>query len=207
MEKRFIEDNVIIESRANDSGENEEFIIGYAIRFNKWSTDMNMWGKPFKEKVSDRALDGVSLDKVIASVNHDFKVLARSDKGTLNLTIDTVGLKYELKVPKTTAGRDALEDVKNGNLAGSSFTFTTKEDKWLIKKDENEVDERTILKIDKLIELGPVSMPAYPDSTVKVAKRSYDIAFSEANKNKDDEKIKTIKNKIKIIKIKNKIKQ
>lgn len=207
MEKRFIEDNVIIESRANDAGENEEFIIGYAIRFNKWSNDMNMWGKPFKEKVSDRALDGVSLDKVIASVNHDFKVLARSDKGTLNLSIDTVGLKYELKVPKTTAGRDALEDVKNGNLAGSSFTFTTKEDKWLIKKDEKEIDERTILKIDKLIELGPVSMPAYPDSTVKVAKRSYDIAFSEVNKNKDDEKIKTIKNKIKIIKIKNKIKQ
>lgn len=188
-ERFILEELPVIEQRADSDGNKTDYIVGYAARFGTWSSEMRHWGKPFKEKIDSRAFENVDMSKVVASINHDFKVLGRADKGTLELSVDSVGLKYSLKVPNTTAGRDALEDVRNGNLAGSSFTFTLKEDKWTFKKDQNEPDERTLVKIDKLIELGPVNMPAYPDSSVKLAKRSYDLAKeAEEKTNEESEK-------------------
>ena len=183
-EKYFLPEPVVIESRA-EGDKKEDYIVGYAARFDKWSVPLSDWSKNgFVEQIDQRAFDGVDMTKVVSSVNHDFnKILGRSDKGTLKLTVDKIGLRYELKVPNTTVGRDTLEDVRNGNLSGSSFVFTTESDKWVFNKDKP--DERTVLKVGKLIELGPVNMPAYPDSSAEAAKRSYDLAKSETEEEKE----------------------
>jgi hypothetical protein len=183
-EKYFLLEPVTIEQRANGD-KKEDYIVGYAARFDKWSVTLSDWSaNGFVEQIDQRAFDGVDMTKVVSSVNHDFsKILGRADKGSLLLTIDDIGLKYELKVPNTTTGRDTLEDVRNGNLSGSSFVFTTESDKWVFKKDSP--DERTVLKVGKLIEVGPVNMPAYPDSSAQAAKRSYDEAKSQTKEEKD----------------------
>lgn len=203
--EHIIAETVEIESRS-EGDIKTDYIVGYAARFNQPSLPLAMWGdKGFIETIDSRAFDDVDMTKVIASVNHNYdKILARADKGTLSISVDAKGLKYEIKVPNTTTGKDTLEDVRNGNLSGSSFIFTTKEDKWTFN-GKGVHDQRTVLKVGKLIELGPVTMPAYPSSSAAAAKRSYD----EALKQKEEEErhivdYKTIERKLRIHNLKNK---
>jgi uncharacterized protein len=109
-------------------------------------------------------------------------VMARTSSKTLKLSIDDKGLKYSFDAPNTTAGNDLLENVRNGNIVGSSFMFNIKEQRWTWKKGPEEIDEREIIKVDRLYELGPVTMPAYPDTTA--ALRDYESAKAEHEKEK-----------------------
>ena len=51
-------------------------------------------------------------------------------------------------------------------FTGCSFSFTVAEDEW--KNNEDGTSERTIVKIRELFDVGPVTYPAYPDTTVAV---------------------------------------
>lgn len=193
-EKRYITGSIEIEKR--DGEEDSRTISGYAVVFDKFSSVLGGRSFGFKEKITRAAFDGVDMSGVIATFNHNFdNVLARADSGTLSLTMDDFGLKYSFEAPKTTAGNDLLENVRNGNVKGSSFMFTTSESRWTYKETEDEVDEREILKVDELYELGPVTVPAYPDTTA--AQRSY-----EAQKPKEDNGYEYRNREIDIIKTK-----
>ena len=187
MEKRFLNENINIETRAKEDGTSEDIITGYGIVFNKESRVLGAWD-PFIETIDKRALEGVNLNDVVATFNHNFdSILARVDANTLKLSIDENGMKYEFKAPNTTYGRDLVENLKNGNVRGSSFMFTTKKDRWTESKSVNEITKREILEIDQLIEVGPVTMPAYPDTTA--AKRSFEQAIEERQPKVDYDKI------------------
>jgi phage head maturation protease len=58
-------------------------------------------------------------------------------------------------------------------VKGSSFSFTVPSggDSWAI---EDGRSVRTITRIDSLLDVGPVTFPAYPDADVTVAQRSFD---------------------------------
>ena len=170
-EQRFFTGTIGIQKRAGD--EESRTIEGYAVVFDRFSSVLGSSYWAFKEKISRTAFDGVDMSGVIATFNHNFdNVLARVDAGNLKLTIDETGLKYEFEAPNTTVGNDLLENVRNGNISGSSFMFTTDEERWTYKDDESIPDEREIVKIRDLYELGPVTIPAYPDTTA--AKRSHE---------------------------------
>lgn len=191
-----------IEIRKNEDGTESRTIEGYGVVFNSWSHDLGY----FKEKISSRALDEVDMTDVVATFNHDFNmVLARTTAKTLKLELDNKGLKYTFDAPNTTAGNDLLENVRNGNISGSSFMFTVAEQRWTWKDTPDEVDEREILKIGQLIELGPVTMPAYPKSSAK-ARSLYEEAKKENQPEKvednEDNTLRNLKLKIKIIKAK-----
>lgn len=187
------------EIRKNEDGTESRTIEGYAAVFDQYSHDLG-W---FKEKISRNAFDGVDFSDVVATMNHDFNMVMARTTNTLKLTIDSVGLRYSFEAPKTTAGNDLLENVRNGNISGSSFMFTVEKDMWTFNKDPNEVDEREVIKVGRLIELGPVVLPAYPQTSAS-AKRSYDEAVKALANNVGDEcRGKIVRNKIKIIKIRN----
>jgi HK97 family phage prohead protease len=102
--------------------------------------------------------------------NHDPKqLLARSKfgKGTLKLTIDGVGLKYEFEAPQSTIGNDLLESIKRGDLDESSFSFSVSKggDEW---SEENGVKIRRIKRIAALYDISPVTEGAYADTVVGV---------------------------------------
>lgn len=192
-----------LEIRKNEDGTESRTIEGYGVVFESKSHQLG-W---FTETVSRTAFDEVNLDDVVATFNHDFNmVMARTSSKTLTLSIDNVGVKYRFDAPNTTAGNDLLENVRNGNVVGSSFMFTIKEDRWTFTKDAGGVDQREILKVDQLYELGPVTMPAYPDTTAQ-AKRTYDEAKKEFTKEDVEEANNTKKRllelKFKVIKSKN----
>ena len=123
----------------------------------------------------------------VALFNHDKNlILARNNK-TLKLSVDATGLRYEFESPDTSAGNDLLENLRLGNIRNSSFAFTVLTVEWTKNSDPNidVEEERTIKEIETLIDVSPVTFPAYPDATV--AKREYQ-SYCESHREKSGKK-------------------
>jgi uncharacterized protein len=90
--------------------------------------------------------------------------LSRTRNGTLTLTEDARGLRFEATLPNTTDARDVHEMVRTGVLDGMSFGFHAADDRW---SDDIAagIPLRELLAID-LFEISIVTRPAYATTTV-----------------------------------------
>ena len=152
-----------IEQRSQ-SDKNSRTIVGYAAKFERWSDPIMGW---FKEQIARGAFSETDVDDVIMCFNHDMNsILARTTSGTLKLTTDDIGLRFEFDAPDTTLGNDILELVRRGDISKCSFKFKVDKDQWRYGDDENglEYDERTIEHISKVIDVSLVVFPAYKDT-------------------------------------------
>ena len=164
-----------VESRSEDGAE-REWVVGYAAKFGVLSLDLG----DFVERIDPGAFGIVAERRgrrrpleTRALWNHDANFPLARYPGTLRMTVDEVGLRYEFPVPDTTYGRDIASNIRAGIVKGSSFSFTVPGggETW---SQEDGRSVRTITAIDSLLDVGPVTFPAYPDADVKVAQRSYD---------------------------------
>lgn len=151
-------------------------VIGYAALYNTESNDLG-----FIEIIESGAFDGVIENSdVFAYLNHDESrgVLARCKNGvgSLKLSLDEKGLRYEFEAPVTALGDELLEMLKRGDITESSFAFTIDSDKW---ETRNGKDYRIIKKIKRLYDVSPVYTPAYSGTYVDAAKRSYNAYKAE----------------------------
>jgi HK97 family phage prohead protease len=170
-----------MELRVADNADGPTTITGYAARFNSWSVDLGGFTEKIKPGAFDEALD---RSDVRALKNHDPNLLlGRTSAETLRLKTNTVGLQMEIDIPETTAGRDTAEEIRRKDITGCSFSFTTAEDDW--KYNEDGTVQRTIVKVGELFDVGPVTFPAYPDTSV--AARSLD-AFRESQDRQTNER-------------------
>lgn len=138
-------------------------IYGYGAVFDKPSSVLEARGiGEFTEFVDKRAFDAVLDDQMTMILfNHDPNmILGRTGAGTARMTIDSTGLMYEVTPPDSR--RDILESIERGDIVGSSFSFDVEEEKW---RNGSERPERSLMKIKRIYDLGPVSFPAYPDTT------------------------------------------
>ena len=192
MEKRFF--GVKLEKRM-DGESTEQVVVGHAAVFDQLSEDLG----GFKERIHKNAFDDVLDNDVRAFFNHDPNhLLARVSSGTLKLSIDEKGLKYEFSVPDTSSGRDLLVSMERGDISQSSFAFTIQDDSW---DKENGRDIRTINKVKRLYDVSPVSIPAYPGANdLAVAQRG--LAIYKEKKQRKDEEIDLIKRNLLELKIK-----
>jgi HK97 family phage prohead protease len=139
-------------------------IRGYAATFGKRSSDLGDSSSSWHEVIEKGAFDSVLSNDVRCLQDHDSsRILGRSKagKGSLKIGVDAVGLWYEFEAPETTVGNDLLVSLKRGDITGSSFSFIIERDSW---KQEGSVLVRTIHKIKTLLDVGPVSFPAYPST-------------------------------------------
>lgn len=169
-----------VESRSEGDAD-REYIVGYAAKFHVLSLDLG----DFVERIDPGAFGIVSERRgrrrpleTRALWNHDPNYPLARYPGTLSMSVDDVGLRYEFPVPDTSYGRDLAANIRAGIVRGSSFSFTVPADgdSWAV---EDGRSVRTITRVDSLLDVGPVTFPAYPDADVKVAQRSYD-AFRQA---------------------------
>lgn len=171
IERRFMHQP---ELRAEE-GEETSKIIGYGSVFNLRSE--NLGG--FREIIAPGAFDSVLDDDVRALFNHDSNfVLGRSKAGTLKLSTDPVGLRYEIDAPTTQTIRDlVIAPMKRGDIDQSSFGFSVARggEEW--DEDDEGVIVRTITKVQRLYDVSPVTYPAYPDASA--ATRNFEAFMKE----------------------------
>ena len=155
-------------------------IGGYATVFN--SPSQNLGG--FREiaapglfnRAQSRNWPGNGTG-VLARYNHDDNyLLGNSEAGTLRLSIDETGLRYEVDVPESRA--DVYELVSRGDVRASSFAFYVEQDDWGV--DDTGFPVRTLLQAG-LVDVAPVNTPAYLDATVGLRSlaKKFDAEFKE----------------------------
>lgn len=156
LERRNVSGSV--EYRAAD-GDTGAVAVGTAAVFAKWSVDL--YG--FREMIDPGAFTKTLREAdVVALWNHaDSDLLGRVSSGTLRLKADDEALRYEIDLPDTGTGRDVETLLRRKDIRGSSFAFRTIRDKW--EEDEEGNVSRTLLEVS-LIDVSPVSRPAYPDT-------------------------------------------
>lgn len=132
-------------------------LTGYAATFN---TETRI--ADFTETIRAGAFgDTLAAGRdILALVDHDTaRVLARTKSGTLRLSEDERGLRFEIDVPDTTLGRDILTLAERRDLGGMSFGFSAVAENWAGDKRE--------LRAVKLHEISIVqAFPAYPSTEV-----------------------------------------
>jgi hypothetical protein len=139
-------------------------IVGHAIVFDVRSRDLGGFVEVVRPQAIDRSLTG----DIVALYNHDAgQVLGRTPR-TLSIRKDERGLAFELDPAPTTAGRDALELVRRGDVTGASFGFKTVKDSW---SRDGDVTVRTLLDIE-ILELSLTALPMYQQTDVQMAQRS-----------------------------------
>lgn len=177
-ERRFT--SVRVEIRA---GGDKRTIGGYAARFNLPS--QNLGG--FREFIAPGAFNRAASRNwpgagtgVVARYNHDdMYLLGNTDSGTLRLSVDEEGLRYDVDVPQARA--DVFELVERGDVRSSSFAFITDDDDWTT--DDSGFPVRTLRQV-QLIDVAPVNTPAYLDTSVGLRSLAdkFDAPLAEVRK-------------------------
>lgn len=163
LETRFV---VSEETRAKVVNEDTRTIRGYGIVFNKESVDLRSHGRTFREVIRPEAVEGVDFSKVLSMHNHrSERLLGNTASGTMRTGTDSVGVWYEVDLPDSPTGEDVLVSVRRGDTPGSSFQFDIKADgeKWSVRSGKAF---REVIAFNGVYEMGPVSEPAYPDTTI-----------------------------------------
>ena len=145
-------------------------VEGYAAVFNQ-ETNLGF----FREQIARGAFEDVMNDDVRLLLNHDGAPLARTTNQTLTLSVDDEGLRYEAILSDTTQGRDLYKMIQRGDITQSSFAFTIKGEEW-----DKETNTRTITKVGRLLDVSPVTYPAYPQASVS-ARSKFEAMVEEVN--------------------------
>jgi hypothetical protein len=107
-------------------------LTGYAIVFAPAvSEDLGS----FVESISYNAVN-LEENNVWMLRGHDNnRQLGSTDAGTLRLTKDSRGVRFELDIPDTTDGSDLAELYGRGDGGQCSFGFTARDDNWTQRAD------------------------------------------------------------------------
>lgn len=162
-----------IDFRDGEDGAPPE-IQGYAAVFDVWYEVHDMFG-PYQEQVRTGAFN-VTLAQgadVRLLLNHEGAPFARTKSGTLDLTVDGVGLHYGSKLdPEDPDVRALVPKMRRGDLAESSMAFSTIRQEW-----NADYTERSLLEL-KLYDVSVVTFPASP--TTSSAIRGADLLVAIA---------------------------
>ena len=136
-------------------------IGGYAAVFNTISQNLGGFVERVLPTFFNRSHSRGWPD-VVARYNHeDNMLLGTTAAGTLSLSVDEVGLSYDVTPPRSRA--DVLELVQRGDVRKSSFAFIASEDDWAMSEDQN-YPLRSLMN-GLLVDVAPVNSPAYQSTS------------------------------------------
>lgn len=167
-----------LELRAAKEGkQGPGMLVGYAAPFNRLSEPVSDKGssRKYREKIEPGAFrEVIKSTDIFAYPSHkDERVLGRNTAGTLRMQEDSKGLRVEIDLPDTQAGRDAAYSVGRGDVTGMSFAFDVGPggERWDFSSD---LPTRTVSNISLVDHICLANRPAYTDT--RVALRSLEAA-------------------------------
>ena len=162
-------------------------LSGYAAVFNDASVPL-----PFKERIAPGAFRKTLSESpdVRLLINHEGLPLARTKNGTLTLTEDDRGLRFDAELADTQEARDIYTLVQRGDVDQMSFAFRVIRQNWSKDKTERTLTEVSLADGD----VSVVTYPAYPTTTVEARKKIADAldAIKEGRK-LDEDSIKALR--------------
>ena len=162
----------VVELRIDES--DEKIVEGYATTFNQPYELFRDAEYTFLEEVDSGAFDETDMSDVIMQYDHEGRVFARTNNGTLTLNPDDHGLHIRADLSGTELGRQLYEEIKGGYTDKMSFGFTVAEDTREITKDHETgavTGLRKIVRIGKLYDVSAVSLPA--NNATEISARSW----------------------------------
>ena len=151
----------------------------------------------FEEEILPGAFDDVVDDDIVIEYNHDPNyVLGRTSAGTATVSADDSAFRYSVpEVPKSRA--DVLEAVSLGNVRGSSFSFAIggdEDEEWIRPQDREDggrIPLRRIRRFRKVFDTGPVTHPAYEETSVSARATERATKLSAAERRNVEEAAET----------------
>ena len=145
----------------------EPKIVGYAALYDTPTQIGN-----FTEVIKPGAFDKVMDNDVRLLVNHDPNlVVARTASGTLRLSLDEKGLRYEATPGPQSYAQDLVTSIRRGDISGSSFAFTIEPEGQRWSEDRTT---REIFDIASIADVAAVTYPAYSEASVSVRSQDQD---------------------------------
>jgi HK97 family phage prohead protease len=155
-------------------------ISGYAALFDVETIIAGL----FRERIQRGSFAAaLRRDDVRGAFNHSpDHVLGRMKAGTLQLAEDAKGLRYTITVNESDPDAVGIHArIARGDVSGSSFWFGVQnpdtDEEWT-RDDPKKLPLRTLKRL-QLIDVGPVSYPAYPTTTASAARTDTSIAERE----------------------------
>lgn len=166
------------EMKRGAEGDNKLKLSGHAAVFNRETVlvPANAWykGSPeIREVIEPGAFSKTLKERDVRAVwNHNTDiVLGRKGNGTLELREDEIGLANDIFPPDTSLIRDmVITPIERGDVDQMSFGFRIIREKMV---EENNVITFTLKELD-LVEVSPVTIPAYPQTDIELSARSAD---------------------------------
>ena len=160
MERRIFAINEVRVEQGSDG----PLLSGYAAVFGVLSVDLGV----VREKIQRGAFTDSLSGDVRALWNPDSSVvMGRTTSGTLRLSEDSKGLKFEIDPPESATGM--LESIERGDVDQMSFGFRAIADDW--DNDDGQTI-RTLIKAE-LYDVSPVAFPAYPATELQLRNEIY----------------------------------
>ena len=154
----------LIALQRHSATENAKRVTGYAARWmtpTEVATRDNRW----VEILAPNSL--IWDERTFAAWEHRPELLLGSIRaGTLALVNDELGLRYSIILPPTSAGDEAWELTRRGDLAGASIRFAIIGDgeTW----DRGVTPHRRTITKARVIEVSLTALPAQIETTAKV---------------------------------------
>lgn len=163
----------VLQVQIRATGDSDKPMIeGDAAVFNQ-ETVIGEW---FREMILPGAFKRVLSEKpdVIAAYNHDWNiVLGRTTAGTLSLEETDDALRYTAEInPKDPEAVGVYERIKRGDVSQASFAFTVRKEEWTSPAHRGELSLRTIIEVEQLYDVGPVTFGAYPQASAQARSKA-----------------------------------
>lgn len=169
MERRYMHAGA---PRIETRGDGTKVITGHGAVFHRAGTpgsEFALWDG-LVERVSPTAFDRALREQqdVRGLFNHDPNiVLGRTASGTMRLSVDSNGLRYEIDYDPQDADHVRLErKLAKGDVSGSSFSFSVVKETYS-RGTSGTPDVRTLEDVN-LYDVGPVTFPAYEAASAGV---------------------------------------
>lgn len=158
-----------VEMRVKDAGYGKKLptMEGYAANFNSISEDLGGFREILLQGCFAEALK-TSDTRGLFNHNPD-KILGRTGAGTLRISEDEKGLRFEIDPDmEISYVKDLTRSMSRGDITNCSFGFRVAEggDAWREEPDGTWL--RSILKVDRLYDVSPVTYPAYTSTSCAV---------------------------------------